>query len=126
MTQLTALLSVSDKTGIVDLARALHAQGVKLAEELLRKHLQDQGDWPRGLVVDLWGSATMRTAGEEFAMALHLEDRQATDFPLLELFHNIVQGVWLDHCNDEFHVVSPFVKQLVAYRRRCALVKFYD
>jgi phosphoribosylaminoimidazolecarboxamide formyltransferase/IMP cyclohydrolase len=30
MTQLTALLSVSDKTGIVDLARALHAQGVKL------------------------------------------------------------------------------------------------
>ncbi|WP_306113198.1 MULTISPECIES: cobaltochelatase subunit CobN [unclassified Roseovarius] len=53
-------------------SRAAHAQGVKLAEELLRKHLQDHGDWPRGLVVDLWGSATMRTAGEEFAMALHL------------------------------------------------------
>ncbi|AUH32119.1 cobaltochelatase subunit CobN [Paracoccus tegillarcae] len=49
-----------------------HAQGVKLAEELLRRHLQDHGDWPKGLVVDLWGSATMRTAGEEFAMALHL------------------------------------------------------
>jgi phosphoribosylaminoimidazolecarboxamide formyltransferase/IMP cyclohydrolase len=30
MKNLTALLSVSDKTGIVDLARALHAQGVKL------------------------------------------------------------------------------------------------
>jgi len=53
-------------------SRAAHAQGVKLAEELLRRHLQDNGDWPRGLVVDLWGSATMRTAGEEFAMALHL------------------------------------------------------
>ncbi|MHC0052759.1 cobaltochelatase subunit CobN [Actibacterium sp. D379-3] len=51
---------------------AAHAQGVKLAEELLRRHLQDHGDWPRGLVIDLWGSATMRTAGEEFAMALHL------------------------------------------------------
>lgn len=49
-----------------------HAQGVKLAEELLRRHLQDHGDWPKGLVIDLWGSATMRTAGEEFAMALHL------------------------------------------------------
>ncbi|MGY3528452.1 cobaltochelatase subunit CobN [Bradyrhizobium sp. USDA 4452] len=49
-----------------------HAQGVKLAEELLRRHLQDQGDWPKGLVVDLWGSSTMRTAGEDFAMALHL------------------------------------------------------
>lgn len=53
-------------------SRAAHAQGVKLAEELLRRHLQDHGDWPRGLVVDLWGSATMRTAGEDFAMALHL------------------------------------------------------
>ena len=30
MKQPTALLSVSDKTGIVDLARALHAQGIKL------------------------------------------------------------------------------------------------
>jgi len=53
-------------------SRAAYAQGVKLAEELIRRHLQDQGDYPRGLVVDLWGSATMRTAGEEFAMALHL------------------------------------------------------
>ncbi|WP_431016987.1 cobaltochelatase subunit CobN [Bradyrhizobium pachyrhizi] len=49
-----------------------HVQGVKLAEELLRRHLQDHGDWPKGLVVDLWGSSTMRTAGEDFAMALHL------------------------------------------------------
>ena len=52
--------------------RNAHAQGVKMAEELIRRHLQDQGDYPRGLVVDLWGSATMRTAGEEIAMALHL------------------------------------------------------
>lgn len=52
--------------------RAAYAQGVKLADELVRRHLQDAGDWPRGLIVDLWGSATMRTAGEDFAMALHL------------------------------------------------------
>ena len=53
-------------------SRAAHAQGVKLAEELIRRHLQDNGDYPSGLVVDLWGSATMRTAGEDFAMAMHL------------------------------------------------------
>ncbi|MYK30873.1 MAG: cobaltochelatase subunit CobN, partial [Boseongicola sp. SB0670_bin_30] len=53
-------------------SRAAHAQGVRLARELVRRHLQEQGDYPKGLVVDLWGSATMRTAGEEFAMALHL------------------------------------------------------
>jgi len=52
--------------------RAAHAQGVKLAEELIRRHLQEEGDYPKGLVVDLWGSATMRTAGEEVAMAMHL------------------------------------------------------
>ncbi|WP_417604518.1 cobaltochelatase subunit CobN [Primorskyibacter flagellatus] len=52
--------------------RAAFAQGVRLAEELIRRHLQDEGDWPRGLIVDLWGSATMRTAGEDFAMALDL------------------------------------------------------
>ena len=53
-------------------SRAAYAQGVTLAEELVRRHLQDEGDYPKGLVIDLWGSATMRTAGEEFAMALHL------------------------------------------------------
>jgi cobaltochelatase CobN len=53
-------------------SRNAHAQGVKLAEELIRRHLQDHGDYPSGLVVDLWGSSTMRTAGEDFAMALHL------------------------------------------------------
>lgn len=44
----------------------------KAAEELLRRHLQDRGDWPRALVLDLWGSATMRTGGEDFALALVL------------------------------------------------------
>lgn len=52
--------------------RAAYTQGVRLADELIRRHLQEEGDWPKGLIVDLWGSATMRTAGEEFAMALHL------------------------------------------------------
>lgn len=53
-------------------SRAAHAQGVKLAEALIVRHLQDHGDYPRAVFVDLWGSATMRTAGEEFALALHL------------------------------------------------------
>ncbi|NMN06180.1 MULTISPECIES: cobaltochelatase subunit CobN [unclassified Novosphingobium] len=52
--------------------RAAHAQGVAMAQELVRRHLQDHGDYPRALVVNLWGSATMRTGGEDFAMALHL------------------------------------------------------
>ncbi len=63
-------LFTTDPRGVP--TRAAYAQGVVLAQELVRRHLQDEGDWPRNVIVDLWGSATMRTAGEEFAMALSL------------------------------------------------------
>ncbi|TKT76699.1 cobaltochelatase subunit CobN [Aquamicrobium sp. LC103] len=42
------------------------------ADEVLRRHLQDHGDWPRSLVLDLWGSASLRTGGEEIAQGLAL------------------------------------------------------
>ncbi|WGD32076.1 cobaltochelatase subunit CobN [Ancylobacter sp. WKF20] len=42
------------------------------AEEVLRAHAQAHGDWPRSLVLDLWGSATLRTGGEEIAQGLAL------------------------------------------------------
>ncbi|MCK8785210.1 cobaltochelatase subunit CobN [Roseomonas sp. NAR14] len=44
----------------------------RAAAELLRRHRQDHGEWPRALVLDLWGSATLRTGGEELALALLL------------------------------------------------------
>jgi cobaltochelatase CobN len=37
------------------------------ADEVLRAHLQTHGELPRNAVVDLWGSATLRTGGEEIA-----------------------------------------------------------
>ncbi|MGH1419781.1 MAG: cobaltochelatase subunit CobN [Hyphomicrobiaceae bacterium] len=46
--------------------------GKAAAEEILRRYLEDHGDWPRAIVMDLWGSATMRNGGEEIATALHL------------------------------------------------------
>ena len=44
----------------------------RTADALMRRHLQETGDWPRALVIDLWGSATMRTGGEDLALALVL------------------------------------------------------
>ncbi len=44
----------------------------KSAADLLRRHRQDHGDWPRSVVIDLWGSASMRTGGEDLALALVL------------------------------------------------------
>jgi cobaltochelatase CobN len=46
--------------------------GRAAAEDVLRRYLQEHGDWPRALVIDLWGSASLRTGGEEIAQGLHL------------------------------------------------------
>ncbi|MDP9837336.1 cobaltochelatase CobN [Neorhizobium huautlense] len=46
--------------------------GKRAADEVLRRYLQDHGDWPKSLVIDLWGSATLRSGGEEVAQGLAL------------------------------------------------------
>jgi cobaltochelatase CobN len=42
------------------------------ADEVLRAHLQTHGEPPQSVVVDLWGSATLRTGGEEIAQGFAL------------------------------------------------------
>ncbi len=44
--------------------------GALAADEVISAHLQAHGEMPRALVVDLWGSATLRTGGEEIAQSL--------------------------------------------------------
>ena len=46
--------------------------GALAADEVIRGHLQAHGEMPRALVIDLWGSATLRTGGEEIAHGLAL------------------------------------------------------
>ena len=46
--------------------------GRAAADEVMRRYAQDHGDWPRALVIDLWGSASLRTGGEEIAQGLAL------------------------------------------------------
>jgi cobaltochelatase CobN len=42
------------------------------ADEVVRMHLQSHGEMLRTVVIDLWGSATLRTGGEEIAQGLAL------------------------------------------------------
>jgi cobaltochelatase CobN len=42
------------------------------ANEVVRGYLQSHGEPPRAAVIDLWGSATLRTGGEEIAQGLAL------------------------------------------------------
>ncbi|MEI5667054.1 cobaltochelatase subunit CobN [Bosea sp. CCNWLW174] len=46
--------------------------GAKAAEAVIARHLQDEGDYPRRIVMDLWASPTLRSGGEDIAHALHL------------------------------------------------------
>ena len=44
----------------------------RAADDLLRRHRQDHGDWPRAVVLNVWGTSAMRTGGEDIALALLL------------------------------------------------------
>ncbi len=46
--------------------------GRRAAEEVLARYAQDHGQWPKRIVLDLWGSATMRTGGDDLAQAFAL------------------------------------------------------
>jgi len=63
--------------------------GVRAADEVIRRYLQDHGDYPRALVLDLWASASLRTGGDDLAQALaYLGAR-----PRWDLNSNRVTGV---------------------------------
>ncbi len=48
------------------------ANGQRAAKAILDRYAEDHGEWPKSLIIDVWGSATLRTGGEEFATALAL------------------------------------------------------
>ncbi|MEL6700454.1 MAG: cobaltochelatase subunit CobN, partial [Pseudomonadota bacterium] len=68
------------------------ALGWKSANLLIERHLQDHGDWPRSLLLTAWGTANMRTGGDDIAQALALmgvkptwdaANRRVTGFEIL-------------------------------------------
>ncbi|MGF1474227.1 MAG: cobaltochelatase subunit CobN [Geminicoccaceae bacterium] len=42
------------------------------AEAIMTTYLQDHGDWPKRIVLSAWGTANMRTGGDDLAQALAL------------------------------------------------------
>jgi len=46
--------------------------GRKAAEVLIERYTQDHGEYPRTLGLSMWGTATMRTGGDDLAQALAL------------------------------------------------------
>jgi len=52
--------------------RAATTLGAKAADAVVRRYLQDEGEYPARIVMDLWASPTLRTGGEDVAHALAL------------------------------------------------------
>lgn len=68
--------------------------GWKSANLLIERHLQDHGDWPRTLLITAWGTANMRTGGDDIAQTLALmgvkpqwdaANRRVTGFEIMPL-----------------------------------------
>ncbi len=70
------------------------ALGWKSANLLIERHLQTHGDWPRAMLITAWGTANMRTGGDDIAQALALmgvrprwdaANRRVTGFEIIPL-----------------------------------------
>jgi len=53
-------------------SHAAWALGQKSAQALIERHLQEHGDYPKQLGLSVWGTATMRTGGDDIAQAFAL------------------------------------------------------
>ncbi|MGR3717636.1 MAG: cobaltochelatase subunit CobN [Thermohalobaculum sp.] len=66
------------------------------ASLLVERYLQDHGDWPSAMVITAWGTANMRTGGDDIAQGLALmgvrprwdqASRRVTGFEIIPLDH---------------------------------------
>src|SRR5260364_218497 len=68
--------------------------GERLADEVLRRHLNENGGYPESIGISIWGTSTMRTHGDDIAEVLALlgvkpvwqaENRRVTRFTVIPL-----------------------------------------
>lgn len=74
--------------------QAAYELGQKSAGLLIERYMQENGDYPRNIALSVWGTATMRTGGDDLAQALALmgvrpvwqkASRRVTDFEVIPL-----------------------------------------
>ncbi|MEL0659513.1 cobaltochelatase subunit CobN [Psychromonas arctica] len=53
-------------------SKAAWVLGQQSAQALIHRHLQEHGDYPKQLGLSVWGTATMRTGGDDIAQAFAL------------------------------------------------------
>jgi len=53
-------------------SRLAYETGVAMADSLLRRHLDETGEYPRSVGLSVWGTSAMRTSGDDVAEVLAL------------------------------------------------------
>ncbi|MFL6090635.1 MAG: cobaltochelatase subunit CobN [Aeromicrobium sp.] len=53
-------------------SRLAYETGVAMADSLLKRHLDDTGEYPRSVGLSVWGTSAMRTSGDDIAEVLAL------------------------------------------------------
>lgn len=53
-------------------SRLAYDTGLAMADSLLRRHLDDTGEYPRSVGLSVWGTSAMRTSGDDVAEVLAL------------------------------------------------------
>ena len=48
-------------------SRLAFQTGTSMADSLLRRHLEDTGEYPRSVGLSVWGTSAMRTSGDDIA-----------------------------------------------------------
>jgi cobaltochelatase CobN len=74
---------------------AAYQVGAKSAEALVQRYIQEHGEYPESIAISVWGTATMRTGGDDIAQALALMgvrpiwqnvNRRVGDFEIIPMF----------------------------------------
>lgn len=74
---------------------AAYQVGTKSAAALLQRYIQEHGEYPESIAISVWGTATMRTGGDDIAQAMALMgvrpiwqnvNRRVSDFEIIPMF----------------------------------------
>jgi cobaltochelatase CobN len=114
--------------------RAAAVLGERAAAEVVRRHLQEEGDYPRRIVMDLWASPALRSGGEDVAHVLALmgvrpqwdhASTRVTGFEIVPLAHLDrpridvtvrISGVFRDTFPDQITLIDRAVRAVADLR----------
>ncbi len=109
--------------------------GWRSAALLIERYVQEQGEWPRAVALSAWGTANMRTGGDDVAQALALigarpvwdrASHRVTGSEILPLGRARPPAGRRDACGSRASFATPSPPRSSCSTRRCAAIAALD